>query len=334
MQEANKNSWPIVGNGHIIDFLTKSLVNKNIAGCYIFTGPEQVGKTAAANYFAKSLVCLNWNKNSGPCKKCASCNQAEKSLHSDIYTLEKLADKKNISIEQVREFIRNLSMSSFLNSYKIGIIKGAENLNLNGVNALLKTLEEPKAKVVIILIVSDPELLPKTILSRGQILRFKAVASDEIYDDLVNNHLASRSQAKNFSRLAAGRPELAMKFLNDKEYLEDYKIRALAFFDFLSQDLNERFKAITASLEEKKDSRDAGELIEIWQSLARDLMLAELDLNDLIEHEIFEDELARSKKVFGMAGIINLINSLKEAKEHMSANVNPKLALEKVAVSL
>jgi len=236
-------------------------------------------------------------------------------------------------------------MSSFLNSYKIGIIKGAENLSEGAVSALLKTLEEPKIKVVIILTVTDPEALPKTIISRSQILRFRAVASDIIHDELIKNYQASRSQAKNFSRLAAGRPALALKFIKDKEYYESYKICVKSFAGLLDSDINERFGAIENIL--GKDVRGqeavnrAAGIIDIWQSLTRDLMLMELNLADLIQHEAFAKELEALKNKLnlptgqaGLPSLLNLINVLKQGREYLSANVNPRLALENVAVSI
>ncbi|MFA6306925.1 MAG: DNA polymerase III subunit [Patescibacteria group bacterium] len=335
--EAAKSNWPLVGNGHIFEFLSKSLAKKNISGSYIFTGPANLGKTTAAHFFARSLVCEAKDKLISPCGKCPACLEAVKNIHSDIYLIKREEDKKNISIEQVRDFIRNLSMSSFLNSYKVGIIKGAENLSEGAVSALLKTLEEPKIKVVIILTVTDLESLPKTIISRSQILNFLPVKSDDIYDDLIKNHQASRSQAKNFSRLSAGRPALALKFIEDKEYCESYKSYVKSFAGFLSPDINERFSAIENIL--GKDARgqeavkSAAGIIDIWQNLARDLMLMELNLSDLIQHEAFAKELEAVKNKLSLKTLLNLINVLKQSREYLAANVNPRLALESVAVS-
>lgn len=330
-------SWPIVGNNHIFEFLAKSLLKNNISSSYIFAGPSKLGKTRAAHFFAQSLVCESRDRSISPCGQCPACLQAAKNIHSDIYFTKKESDKKNISIEQIRDFIRNLSMSSFLNSYKVGIIKGAEGLSQGAVNALLKTLEEPKIKVVIILTVSDLELLPKTIISRSQVLRFRAVASHIIYDRLIKDHKASRSQAKNFSRLAAGRPALALKFLEDKEYYEDYKIQVKSFVSLLDHDVNRRFKAIEAIL--GKDIRGQGvvnkssDIIYIWQNLARDLMLMELNLADLIQHEVFIKELSEIKGRLNLKALLSLINTLKQSREYLEANVNPRLVLENVAIS-
>lgn len=332
-----KSNWPLIGNGHIFEFLSKSLAKKNISGSYIFSGPANLGKTTAARFFAQSLVCDDVDGSRRPCGKCSACLETAKGIHSDIYFIKKEPGKKNISVEQIRDFIRNLGMSSFLNSYKIGIIKGADNLSEGAVNALLKTLEEPKIKVVIILTVVDFESLPKTIISRSQILRFRAVAGDIIHDELIKNYKASRSQAKNFSRLAAGRPALALKFMEDKEYYESYKAYVKSFAGLLNADINERFSAIENILGKEAHGQEAvngaAGIIDIWQNLARDLMLMELNLTDLIQHEAFAKELAEVKNKLNLKALLNLINALKQSREYLAANVNPKLALENVAVS-
>jgi len=338
MKSSNiKSNWPLIGNGHIFEFLAKSLSNNNISGSYIFTGPANLGKATAANFFAKSLVCDDVDGLRKPCGQCSACEQAERGLHGDIYLIKRGEDKKNISVEQIRDFIRNLGMSSFLNSYKIGIIKGAESLSEGAVNALLKTLEEPKIKVVIILTVTDLEALPKTIVSRSQILRFRAVASDIIHDELIKNHKASRSQAKNFSRLSAGRPALALKFMEDQEYYKSYKNYVESFTGLLDSDVNKRFLAIEnilgKSARGQEAVKSAVDLIDVWLNLTRDLMLMGLNLTDLIQHEAFSKELEALKNKFSLKASFNLINVLKQSKEYLRANVNPKLALENIAVS-
>jgi len=332
-----KSNWPLVGNSHIFEFLAKSLANKNIFGSYIFAGPAGLGKATAANFFAQSLVCEARDRLTLPCGQCPTCQEAIKGTHSDIFLIEKAEDKKNISVEQIRDFIRNLSLSSFLNSYKIGIIKDAEALSEGAVNALLKTLEEPKAKVIIILTVTDFEVLPKTIISRSQILRFQPVKSDAIYDDLIKNHGAQRSQAKNFSRLSAGRPALALKFFEDKDYYENYAASVQGFFELLSSDINKRFKAvenILGSSHGQKASKLADAVIDIWQNLVRDLMLLQFDLADLAQHQAFMEELAAAKSKLNMPSLLNLTKILKQAKEYLANNVGPKLALESVAVNI
>jgi DNA polymerase-3 subunit delta' len=359
-----KLSWPLAGNKHIVDFLSKSVKSNNLAHSYVFCGPDNLGKTTTAAFFAQILLCENRIrelsskasefsfKRVTPCGQCSSCRKfllgsteaKEKGevdlsgAHSDFYLIKKEKDKKNISIEQIREFIRKLGMSSFMNSYKVGIVKHANSLTIEAANALLKTLEEPKGKVVIILITSDIEAIPTTIVSRSQVLKFSPVSASEIYDYLVKDYGAARSMAKSFSLLCSGRPALAVKFLQDKEFYESYIERAKVFLSFFSQDINRRFDAIEKITKTQESAQEtvklAGSIIEIWLGLARDLLFIEFGRKDLIQHKVTEEEILDAKQKLKLGDLLNIINVLRQAREHLSANVNPKLILEQVAISI
>jgi len=355
-----KLSWPLVGNSHIIDFLSKSLVNNKVANAYIFFGPQDLGKITVANYFAKCLLCqgkAKFRKGDivSPCGQCISCQafaRAKKNdssageedrfeaIHGDFHLIEREKDKKNISIEQAREFIKGLNLSSFLGSYKVGIIKEADSLSLEAANALLKTLEEPKEKVVIILVAANLELIPATIVSRSQVLNFYPVKTDIIYNYLLKEHKVSRSLAKNLSKISLGRPALAVKFLKDKNFYKDYTDKAKIFLDFARQDINERFfgieKIIESSFSGQEGSKRALRVLEIWQGVARDLLLLDLGQKDLIQHHIITEELTQQREKFkaGTAVLIKIIKNLEAGKEYLRANVNPKLVLENIAINI
>jgi len=359
-KKQEKLNWPLVGNSHIIDFLSKSLVNEKIANAYIFFGPQDLGKATVANYFAKSLLCQSKAKFRkgeivSPCGECVSCQaftrikksnsgQSQKEdagiIHGDLHLIEREKDKKNISIEQAREFIKGLSLSSFLGSYKVGIIKEADSLSLEAANALLKTLEEPKEKVVIILIAANLESIPATIVSRSQVLNFYPVKTDIIHNYLVDEHKVSRSLAKNFSKISLGRPALAVKFLKDKDFYKDYTDKAKIFLDFARQDINERLagieKIIGAGFSGQESSKRALRILEIWQGVARDLLLLDLGQKDLIQHHIMIEEFAQQRGKFnpGVAVLINMVKNLEAGKEYLRANVNPKLVLENIAINI
>lgn len=341
MQKASFTfNWPLVGNSHIIEYLSKSIANNKVAGAYIFCGPDNLGKTTVANYFAKSLVCQNNIKGYGflPCGKCQVCQQAEKGIHGDIHLIKKDKDKKNISIEQIRDFIRILGLASFLNSYKIGIIKHAEYLSIEASNALLKILEEPKNKVVIILITANTDSLPQTIVSRSQIFKFNPVKIDIIYDYLINEHKIKRSLAKDLSHLCLGRPALAVKFLQDKEFFNNYIDRAQVFLQFCQQDINERLAAVEKLIGSRPTGQEsvrlAVRILEIWQGLVRDLLLLEFDQNNLVHHLSLLEQLNKIKTRFKISDLLNLDRSLCQAREYLAANVSPKLVLEQVAIEI
>ncbi|OIO06491.1 hypothetical protein CO115_01755 [Candidatus Falkowbacteria bacterium CG_4_9_14_3_um_filter_36_9] len=344
-------NWPLVGNRQITEFLSRSINNNKLAGTYIFAGPDNLGKTTTASYFSQILLCQAREKNikNIPCNECSSCKifladslkeDAEESgsIHSDYCILKKKPEEKNISIDDARDFIHRLNLSSFLNSYKIGVIKRAHQLSLEAANALLKTLEEPKKNVIIILITSEIDAIPATLVSRSQILKFKPVPADVIYDYLINIHKAPRSAAKNFSRSAMGRPALAVKLLEDKEFYNNYYDRAISFFKILPADINARFHIagdlIGRDNKGQVAAAAAGRIIEIWSGLVRDLLLLKYNHKDIIQHQFLDKELEQSANILAVGELLSFNSVLEESKKYLDANVPPKLVLENIVIKI
>lgn len=153
----------INGHQHILNYLKRSIEKDRISHAYLFEGSGFLEKKEVALWFAKSLGCQN----------------------PDITEISVPEGKKEISIEQIRELRRYLSLSPYGNSYKIAIIDGAERMTQEAANALLKTLEEPKGSTVLILIANILSVLPETILSRCEKIKFRAISLDKISKDFI-----------------------------------------------------------------------------------------------------------------------------------------------------
>lgn len=347
-------NWPLTGNKEVSTFLEKIIKKRAASGTFIFNGSDDIGKGTMANYFAKSLLCNNFKSGSGnlPCGECPSCQRFQLEVkkddessqmqigetHGDFHVISKPADKKNISIEQIRDFIKDLSLSSFLGLHKIGVIKQAESLSEEAANSLLKTLEEPRKNVVIILITNNLDSLPQTIVSRSQVLNFSPVKADLIFDYLLNNRRAARSQANNFSHLSLGRPALAIKFFEDKEFLKRYTDKVNIFLSFVGQNINDRLAAIEEIIDLKNSGQEAVKkienIIEIWQGVLRDLLLIEFGHVNLIQNKIEEEKIRSVKTKMPIKKILDLNQSLEKGKEYLRANVSPKLVLENIIINI
>src|SRR6185503_642307 len=94
--------------------------------------------------------------------------------HPDLTRIVPIEESKQLRIEQVRELGEELSLTSHQGGYKVGILSPADSMNRFAANALLKTLEEPPARTLLILVASQPSRLPATILSRCQKLKVRA----------------------------------------------------------------------------------------------------------------------------------------------------------------
>ena len=339
--------WPHVGNSHVTEYLERLLANKHnerasqLTGTFIFNGPEDLGKTTVANYFAKALLCQsNDVVNDCECESCkffTALENGHEIAHGDCHIVKKDADEKTIPVKKIRELINVLNMSSFLNSFKLGIIKDAEMLGDKASNALLKTLEEPKKNVIIILITKDLDAIPLTIKSRAKILNFWPVPVDTIYDYLLNDGKAKRDEAKVISRMSLGRPALANKLLKDKVFYTKYLAQIDLFLNFIDQDINERLQAVNDFMGNKKDQDDTQEarkILEIWEGLARDSFLIKYSNNYLIQNSEYEARINKFSVSRTQVEIVKLLKNIKIAKNYLFANVNFKTVVESVAVQV
>lgn len=157
-------------------FLMRSALAKNrIAHAYLFYGMEGVGKRTAAAVFAAALACPEADP---PCGACRSCRKAGRHTHPDIVTLR--AEGQFIKIGAVKELQDQLQFRPSEGKRRVVILPEADRMNAAAANALLKTLEEPKAGNVLLLTTARPHALPMTILSRCQHLRFTPLPAEEV----------------------------------------------------------------------------------------------------------------------------------------------------------
>jgi DNA polymerase-3 subunit delta' len=130
-----------------------------------------------ASYAAQLALCLHPTQ--APCGTCLGCKRVAARQHPDLLGIHPSEDSRQIRIEQIRDLAAELALTSHQGGYKVGIISPADALNRFAANALLKTLEEPPPHTLLILVASQPSLLPATILSRCQRIRIRAPARSE-----------------------------------------------------------------------------------------------------------------------------------------------------------
>ncbi|MBS0377015.1 MAG: DNA polymerase III subunit delta' [Proteobacteria bacterium] len=124
--------------------------------------------------FWTAQLALCEHRDEAPCGRCAACRRVAARAHPDLLILAPEEDSSQIRIEQVRELGAELALTSHGGGYKVGVVSPADGLNRFAANALLKTLEEPPARTLLILVATQPSRLPATILSRCQRLKVAA----------------------------------------------------------------------------------------------------------------------------------------------------------------
>jgi DNA polymerase-3 subunit delta' len=131
-------------------------------------GPDGVGKEHFAAVLAAGLFCSGRRAGLTPCGECPECALSRAASHPDLHWLRRPEDKKSIGVDAVREACDQLAMTSMRGGYRVAIITPAHLMTHNAMNALLKTLEEPAPRTLLVLITSRPSGLLATLRSRCQ----------------------------------------------------------------------------------------------------------------------------------------------------------------------
>lgn len=336
----------LIGHFVQLNFLRRSFESGRLAHAYIFVGPEGVGKKAAARKVAD--WCLGRIAPTGFTIK-SGITPTEQDMTTDnlahdwqIKLVERIYDektgklRKDISIKQIHEIRESLNHYSLVNPYKIVIIDSAERMSIGASNALLKTLEEPSPKTLIILITTDEKALPDTIVSRCQVVRFYQVPTKEIYEALVARG-AKRDITLEMARLSFGSPGRALDLLANSEKLDFFQKERTRFWRLLSDGLAERFSSLANLFGSKDDHMEARdkliEILQVWQGLWRDILSARHGAGELVANISAEEEIVKQAKRYNGAQIAGVIKKIEEAMVLLRQNVNPKLIIENLILS-
>ncbi|MDH5392305.1 MAG: DNA polymerase III subunit delta' [Gammaproteobacteria bacterium] len=152
------------------DYLNAMLSVDKFPHALLFTGPDGTGKKEFAIDYAKKLLCSSGADEA--CGQCHSCDVFLAHTHPDYLNIAPADENKAIAVDVIRELIVKLTKTSQFGGKTVAIVENAEQLNRNSANALLKTLEEPTADTILILVCSFPHRLLPTIRSRCLQLAF------------------------------------------------------------------------------------------------------------------------------------------------------------------
>ncbi len=195
---------------------------QNFPHALLLAGIAGIGKKQLAFYLAKALLCESPELKSGqiePCLSCRSCLLFHSANHPDLYHITTPEDKKVIPVDDIRALIQWSVLSSQFGGKKIIIIEPAEAMNLNAANSLLKTLEEPVADTIIILLSNKKQALLATIRSRCQTIDLMLPERQVATHWLEQCLIPENENAQLLLSLSSGAPLLALD-LSRGEQLE------------------------------------------------------------------------------------------------------------------
>jgi DNA polymerase-3 subunit delta' len=231
-------SWgDFVGHEAIVERFRRMVQAGRLPSSFLFCGPAGVGKRAFAMTLAQGLLCEHPQRDGfEACGHCSACQQVSARSHPDLILVSRPADKAQIPIEafvgvdgKMQEGLcHDLSLKPFRGGRKIALIDDADFIHQEGANSLLKTLEEPPAGSLLILIGTSPQKQLPTIRSRCQLISFGRLTADQVATILVRRRLVEdESQAAGLARLASGSIDQALMIADPevREFRESWMRR-------------------------------------------------------------------------------------------------------------
>lgn len=322
----------IVGHKDIIKYIQAAVTNDAVSHAYIINGEKGSGKKLLSKLFAMSLQCQNREEDGDACGQCQSCKQAMNNNQPDIkfITHEKPG---SIGVGDIRTQINNdVEIKPYSSPYKVYIMPQADLMTEEAQNALLKTIEEPPAYAVIILLTENAEQLLPTINSRCVMLKLK-----NIKDSLIKKYLMEQMQIPDYkaevcAAFAQGNMGRAI-MLATSEHFNEIKEEAIQLLKYINEmEIHEIVAAIKKINEYKLEVSDYFDIISIWY---RDVLIYKATRN--VDRVVFSDQLKFIKeqaKKSSYEGIERILEALETAKARLKANVNFDLVMELLLLTI
>ena len=339
--------WSTIGQDHLLKQMDAGLRSGRLAHAYLLAGPPQVGKMTLAVDLAAAVNCAVLSGKQagsmfgdptdirGPCGRCEPCIRIRRGVFADLKIVEVGGDPRvatRISIEQVREAESFLAVTPVEGSWKVVIFDGAETLaagQSEPANALLKTLEEPPAQVLLLLLTTNEDAILPTIRSRCRTLTLRPMPGDALSAYLASSHGVEPDRAGRLARLARGCPGWAIGVLNDPELLEAYREQLTQVASVASSPLDARFNYANSLAGSFSGDREAvRQELYLWERWWRDVLLIKEGLAERVHNDDWLPELTGHADAATTPDIVAFLESVRETLSALDANVNPRLALE------
>ncbi len=207
--------WQAIrGHDAARDQLRAAFVAGRLAHGFLFVGPAGVGKHAFATEFTKALLCERPPAPLTACDLCPACKQVAAGSHPDLFTVRTPDDKHELPVEVMRNFCIGLGRKATRGGRKVGLVETADELNEESANCFLKTLEEPPAGTVLVLLGESADAQLPTIRSRCQTVRFRPLADADVRAVLLD-HGVDPGRVSQLVALAGGRPGQAVALADE-----------------------------------------------------------------------------------------------------------------------
>ena len=320
----------VLGHEQNKEFLQNFLQREARPHALLFCGAEGLGKKKLALEFAKTFLCLNGKGDDG-CEACRLLNFADGNVsHPDFILVERLPEKRDLSIEQMRELAKQAAFAPVLSKNKICIVEDADRLTEAAANSFLKLLEEPPAGWLIILLASSEDKLLTTILSRVVKLRFNPLAVADVKQLLLERGVAE-SESEVLARISEGSVGTALN-LNEQNALE-YRQTALSFLEALPLVFPMNY-VTDRTWVVKYERAEAMLFVKLLQLLLRYMIFIKTGVTVNLYNCDVQENLTALSGGWQPQGLKKALAATNDAYKALASSVGVKLVMENLAMKI
>jgi DNA polymerase-3 subunit delta' len=288
--------------------------------------------------FGAALLCPNAGEDAVPCHECSICRRIERGVFPDLSLFDlktqAMFDKntgKNLTlnISTVRRITSDVSLRPSEARWKVVIVNDVETMQDTAQEAFLKTLEEPPAYVVIVLLTTDADLLLPTILSRCVVLRMQTPPLSTVERALIETGI-DHDHAHRVALLSDGQVGWALMAANDPRLLEERAAVRLRAIAWITSEPYRRL--ITATLLADVFGKDR-EAVFVELMAVQRVWREVLHVLERVDPENRPDDLQFSEPDFSSASVVACLRSIDTCVANLEANVRPRLAMQSMVTS-
>ncbi len=321
--------WQIFGHDWATNLLQSHAAGGKLRHAYLFVGPEGVGRETLALRFAQALNCTQPPAPGAFCGACRDCRQIQAHQYPDLSILQPEEGHKDVRIDQVRELQHTLALAPYAAAYRIALLPDFQQVTEQAENALLKTLEEPAEKVLLLLTVDALESLLPTIVSRCEVIRLRPAPLRETQAYLEKVRDVPEVDAKLIAHLSGGRIGAAIQMVDDPTSLSRRNEEFETFFNLLPDAMYERFDLANKLTKTYKDARqNALGAVAVWLSFWRDVFVHASGADLPLVNVDLGEQVAQAAAVLDVTSARALVISHEKALQELDQYANAQLLLE------
>lgn len=298
--------------------LSQQIAANKLPHALMFAGARGIGKRHLAESLAQLLLCLSPIEGT-PCGKCRGCMLNRVNNHPDFIVIEPEEGAKGIKVDQVRGLIDDLGKTAQQGGYKVIVLEPAEAMNANAANALLKSLEEPAAQTLLMLVCHSPSAVLPTIRSRCQMRMLATPGAEQVIRWLKPLMAGSNIPPEKLIDAAGGAPLIALSFLEG----DALELRDTWLLNLIRLSTGQ-ISAIEVAAQWQKD--DVIALVEWFLVWLHSLVRWQVGVEQLLINQLPQDMRDRLAKV-NASLLHRYVEKVLVAKRQLLGNSNPNRQL-------